>query len=197
MTVERRGVSREFRGQVGIGTLIVFIAMVLVAAIAAGVLINTAGLLQAQAQQTGSETTSEVSDIIEVGDVVGTAGTDENRITTLNASLILSAGSDPINVSEASYTLATGDNATIVNGNSKLNDGVRFVQRQGVDGSATTLSDQDDMIIVQFNLTNISGVEPLEPSVKVTVITQSPSGGKSFTQVRAPRQIKAGDSYIL
>ena len=172
--------------------------MVLVAAIAAGVLINTAGLLQAQAQQTGAETTSEVSDILEIGTLVGEASTNTPaRITTIKASMILGAGSDPINVSEASYTLASSGNATIVNGNPNGSEGITYDQRQGIKHNSTIISDQEDLIVVRFNITQIAGIGPIEAGSQITIITQSPAGGKSYTQAKAPKRIFASESYVL
>jgi flagellin FlaB len=62
---------RRDRGQVGIGTLIVFIAMVLVAAIAAGVLINTAGFLQSKSEAAGQQSGDQVTNRLEVASATG------------------------------------------------------------------------------------------------------------------------------
>jgi flagellin-like protein len=189
----------DHRGQVGIGTLIVFIAMVLVAAIAAGVLINTAGLLQAQAQQTGEETSAEVSDVLQVGKVVGsdTPAVDQ-QIELLNASVKLAAGAKPINVSRASYTLEAGGEATTVNGNPNKNDGLTHFRIQGFRNDDTSIiSDQQDLMVVQFNLTNISGVDPLNESESIVLITRAPAGGSTYKNLRAPRSIENGKSEIL
>ena len=87
------------RGQVGIGTLIVFIAMVLVAAIAAGVLINTAGFLQNQAENTGTESTEQVADNLNVITEVGEVNYDDN-INELRVGVQPASGADDINLAE-------------------------------------------------------------------------------------------------
>jgi flagellin FlaB len=58
-------------GAIGIGAMIVFIAMVLVAGIAASVLVQTSTKLETQAMASGSETIAEVSTGIAVEDVYG------------------------------------------------------------------------------------------------------------------------------
>lgn len=90
--------SRNERGQVGIGTLIVFIALVLVAAIAAGVLINTAGFLQSQAESTGQESTSQVADNLEIVSTIGQVSSSE--VTTMKIIVTQGAGSGTVDLEQ-------------------------------------------------------------------------------------------------
>ena len=107
------------RGQVGIGTLIVFIAMVLVAAIAAGVLINTAGFLQSGAQETGQQSSDQVTNRLQVVSAVGesidssTGSVGQVRITVKQSpganNIDLSTTTLQFGHSTGSYDLVYGD----------------------------------------------------------------------------------------
>jgi flagellin-like protein len=100
------------RGQVGIGTLIVFIAMVLVAAIAAGVLVNTAGFLQETAEQTGQESQAQVSDRILVVSSYGTSASGSSDVSGLEFVIMKAAGSDRINLESATVNYIGPDGAS-------------------------------------------------------------------------------------
>lgn len=110
-----KGLKRVFslkvnsKADTGIGTLIVFIAMVLVAAVAAAVLINTAGQLQTRAQTTGSQTTQQVASGLGIQSIYG----QDSNVATPEAGLIEymaiyvtpNAGSSPINLGNVTVSL--------------------------------------------------------------------------------------------
>ena len=97
------------RAEVGVGTLIVFIAMVLVAAVAAAVLINTTGTLQQRAQATGQEATQEVSSNLKVVNVYGERGaTTTANLHHFKILAELSAGALPMDLGELIVRFSDG-----------------------------------------------------------------------------------------
>jgi len=80
----------------GIGTLIIFIATILVAAVAAGVLISTSGILQQRALITGQEARKKITNSIEVISVIGHGNRTDESLNNIEVLVRLDAGSDPI-----------------------------------------------------------------------------------------------------
>ncbi|WP_115863345.1 archaellin/type IV pilin N-terminal domain-containing protein [Halorussus litoreus] len=132
------------RGQVGIGTLIVFIAMVLVAAIAAGVLINTAGFLQSKSEQTGQESSAQVTDRVRVASTVGVVGNDDS-VHLVNLTVMKSSGAGDINLSTATVEWLGPDDGTILTAGDSATDSAFTVSTiKDIDDTKPVLVNQED-----------------------------------------------------
>ena len=101
------------KGAVGIGTLIIFIAMVLVAAIAAAVLINVSGILQQRAMTTGKESIEEVSSNIVVKSIIGNTDAGRTNLMSLNITVSTAAGARRMDLRQLIIKISNGANMTI------------------------------------------------------------------------------------
>jgi flagellin FlaB len=108
------------KGASGIGTLIVFIAMVLVAAVAASVLINTSGFLQQKASSTGKESTEQVASGLQTLQVLGMHNNANINYTAIYISP--NAGSAPIDLEQAVVMMSDGATKLVAKYNNTSND---------------------------------------------------------------------------
>ncbi len=88
----------------GIGTLIIFIATILVAAVAAGVLISTSGILQQRALITGEEARKKITNSIEIISILARGNATDESLNDYEVLIRLDAGSDPIQMKKFDMT---------------------------------------------------------------------------------------------
>jgi len=122
-------------GAIGIGAMIVFIAMVLVAGIAASVLIQTSGKLEMQAMKSGQETIAEVATGIQVEGVEGYNASGAGTISLLAIEIRARAGSQEVDISETVVELTDSQTKNLFTYNSG-----NFTPVESINGNIFTYS---------------------------------------------------------
>jgi flagellin FlaB len=137
--IEKKTRKKDDEADVGIGVLIVFIAMVLVAAVAASVIMQTAESLQQRAYAVGKQTIRDVSSGIRVIGVTGYTDVDKSMIQYLAIAITPRAGSYDIDLSKTLLYLQM-DNLTILSLNQSCKAKLADLPQDGIFG-VTFLSD--------------------------------------------------------
>ncbi|AFZ73119.1 archaellin/type IV pilin N-terminal domain-containing protein [Natronobacterium gregoryi] len=170
--------DRDRRGQVGVGTLIIFVAMVLVAALAAGVLFQAADELRSQAEVTGEESTAQVANDLTVYSTVGTVdGTGEN-IDRIEMTVGMVSGSNPIDVGGSLVDYRTSNGQT-------------YLEVEDVKNGDAVLESDDDRRTVVIE------VDDLEAGAEATVTLITSDNTRMTTDLEVPYELEAGESVPL
>jgi|Deesub1362B_J571_1020462.scaffolds.fasta_scaffold09347_2 flagellin-like protein len=199
------------RAQVGIGTLIVFIAMVLVAAIAAAVLINTAGMLQQRAETTGKQATEQTSTGLTVvaayGNVTGSSAT--RYVDFINFTVKFRPGSEDIDLGNLTIEYIDDDAHGLLTCDVSESGGTSFTASNVLwesnfvvtwvrddDGSLQTngaanpvMNSREDTAKIYINISAIRGDDGLGESKTATIRLIPTTGAKSTFSVLIPESL--------
>jgi len=156
------------RGDIGVGTLIIFIAMVLVAAVAATVLIYTTGALQQKATKTSKEATQQISSNIIVDKVLGDrddgTGSINDSIQSLLIRMRTDVGTTSIDLRQVIVSVMDKDTRYDLKYETVANSSINAYSALAVrdeDGSFTTnapVLNSGDLVELTVNSTAISPI---------------------------------------
>ncbi len=153
---ENTDIAEDEQAAVGIGTLIVFIAMILVAAVAASVIIQTAENLQQRAYAVGKQTIRDVSSGLQVIEVTGYTDVNKTKIQYLAIAVSPRAGSLDIDLNRTllylklnNFSVLSLNNALRVsnNGYTSIFHALNLSQLNGTNYGVIAIHDRDESII--------------------------------------------------
>lgn len=156
----KKSLKKDNKGVVGIGTLIVFIAMILIAAVAASVLISTSENLQQRARSVGTHTIEEVSSGLQVDEITGLADQNRTKIEYLAISVRPRAGSQQIDLRMVTVSAGVADDLWVLQFNESLMSPVNLDNKSIFETPVTSdnISIRENYTIIGNTTNNTYGV---------------------------------------
>jgi len=189
--------NRKEKGEFGIGTLILFIAMIIVAAVAATVLIQTAYQLQQQAEQTGNVAIQDVATGFKVIHIGGVVNLSAPKVRTIEIKVGLLAGSPSIDMNDVLIEITDGTTDVTLTFDSSAADSTHFTASSLRDMSPQNWNDQyvmtqGDIVKIVINAT-AAGLS-LGPQTDVTLQLIPKHGVPTYTAFMIPATLTT--SYV-
>ena len=197
MKNEKTNENRDELAAIGIGAMIVFIALILVAAVAAAVIIQTAEKLQQNAQSTGEDTTDMMAGKIFINSIVIV-----NAGANLYMTFELAPGSDPLAATAIEYNIICegtgGGNGLTQTGNFGSTAApaatvtATVASQLGTAGAAATIN-PGNTYTVQIAPTGNCAPASLASD---TLVIQAGSGGFTYEVLKYGATVNAGDVVV-
>ena len=176
-------------GSIGIGAMIVFIALILVAAVASTIIIKTAEELQQRAEKTADDTRGDISGKVNVVDAFVNSSADLN-VTSILTIMQLAAGADEVTSDKISYFITCGaaDGVGIYTGTIDSQNGSMISDDTALNNSSLDAGDTFDVVIP---LTNC----PSQIGDKVDMLIIVEGGGETTVELEVT-SITVGKTLI-
>ncbi len=180
---------RKDEGAMGIGTLIIFIAMVLVSAVAASVLISTAFNLQQQALRTGEEAILEVSSSFLVLDRYGISSGGEIHTIVLKVGLAAGASGQDLNQTVIQMMTADGEVNLLAN---RTADATHYgyasiIKQEGREENSQYV-ESGDLYAITLNIT-ATALDELGTQARVDINIIPKHGTPTYVRIATPPTI--------
>lgn len=181
----------------GIGTLIIFIALILVAAVAAGVLIQTASSLQSKSLDVGRQSQEKITTDIDVVQVYA-QNTNNSAITDTEDNLTvlvrLGSGSSPINLDDLIIKMDTQFNSqTVSRGATSVTEyGVNYI----INGTANIPGYLVEGDLAEFTFTFDGNGNDIGESESFTIRLIAKNGAVKPVDMTTPSAMVQTTTYL-
>lgn len=182
------GSTNTDQGLAGVAALIVFIALVLVAAITAAVILDVTGSLEQQAAQTGQDATEQIASTLQIYD--RTANIDgDGEVTNVQFVIGLAPGTPAVNLENVLITMTSNEQRYDLIAEGVDGDGGEFEIRsiKPEDGDNVVRGPEQRY---ELSIDADDGETPsFDRNQRVQVTFTSGPGGQAFQEFRIPSTI--------